>query len=160
VLVEGVDRNHFQMDMLDLLVFGVRGDQLAEGRVMKFGLGFLVELGASMSDVLQGFFIFSVLPKLLRISLFSELVSCSLRSLLALISMQAKERVKRRSMSIPIQITDHHKELDSNYILLLTSNSIERDAVNRILHNRCDADIGRSTRGCKIGFSPDDWRSM
>lgn len=55
-------------------------------------------------------------------------------------------------MSIKIQIENHANELDANYILLLTSNAIERKAVNNVLHKLCEADVGRDTRGCNIGF--------
>ncbi|MFM0405017.1 hypothetical protein [Paraburkholderia aspalathi] len=55
-------------------------------------------------------------------------------------------------MAIRIQIRNHREALDANYILLLTSNSVERAAVNEILRNTCEADVGRDTRGCNIGF--------
>jgi nucleoside phosphorylase len=55
-------------------------------------------------------------------------------------------------MSATIQVRHHKEALDHNYILLLTSNSTERAAVNGIMRNCRNADVGRSTRGCKIGF--------
>jgi nucleoside phosphorylase len=55
-------------------------------------------------------------------------------------------------MSITIQIRSHAQELDGNYVLLLTSNSVERDAVNGIMDSLRDADVGRATRGSRIGF--------
>ena len=54
-------------------------------------------------------------------------------------------------MSATIHIRNHHKALDENYVLLLTSNKVERAAVNKVLQNVCDADIARNTRGCNIG---------
>ena len=63
-----------------------------------------------------------------------------------------EELDKELPMPITIEIETHSNVLDGNYILLLTSNSVERLAVNKILTNLCDADLRRDTRGCNLGF--------
>lgn len=50
-----------------------------------------------------------------------------------------------------IQIRRKTAALDGNYILLLTSNSEEKKAVNAVLRNRRDSDIGIESMGCSLG---------
>ncbi len=49
-----------------------------------------------------------------------------------------------------IQIARQTPALDDNYILILTSNSEEKKAVNTVLRNRCEANIGIDTTGCSL----------
>ena len=51
-----------------------------------------------------------------------------------------------------IHIVRHTQALQDNYILLLTSNSEEKKAVNAFLLNRRSADVAQSTTGCSLGI--------
>jgi len=55
-------------------------------------------------------------------------------------------------MSTEIDVRRHCDALDKNYVLLLTSNSVERACVDRVLQSARTADVGRDTKGCGIGF--------
>lgn len=55
-------------------------------------------------------------------------------------------------MNHVIQIARQAAALDENYILLLTSNSEEKKAVNAVLRDRHAADIGIKTSGCSLGI--------
>lgn len=54
-------------------------------------------------------------------------------------------------MNHVIQVRRQASALDENYILLLTSNSQEKKAVNSVLRNRRAADVGIETSGCSLG---------
>ncbi|WP_053397293.1 MULTISPECIES: 5'-methylthioadenosine/S-adenosylhomocysteine nucleosidase family protein [Vibrio] len=51
-----------------------------------------------------------------------------------------------------IQITDYYDVLNENYILICTSNSVEKDAVNNLLTNRRELEVNLNTSGCSIGL--------
>ena len=51
-----------------------------------------------------------------------------------------------------IQITDYYDVLNENYVLICTSNSLEKDAVNRLLSNRRELEVDMNTSGCSIGL--------
>lgn len=51
----------------------------------------------------------------------------------------------------PIHILSSKAALDANYILILTTNSIERDAVREILQDEAPAEIARRNLGARIG---------
>ncbi|WP_416242807.1 hypothetical protein ACLSSQ_11925 [Azospira sp. APE16] len=50
-----------------------------------------------------------------------------------------------------IKIAHQTPALDENYVLLLTSNSEEKRAINAVLRDRRTADIGIETTGCSLG---------
>ncbi len=54
-------------------------------------------------------------------------------------------------MSHVIQIANQDLALNENYVLILTSNSVEKAAINEVLRNRRTADIGIKTTGCSLG---------
>lgn len=54
-------------------------------------------------------------------------------------------------MDYVIQISRQSPALDKNYLLLLTSNSEEKKAVNAVLRNLRTAEIGCETAGCSLG---------
>jgi nucleoside phosphorylase len=58
-------------------------------------------------------------------------------------------------MTRDISIREHAPALDGGYILLLTSNSEEKKAINSILANARSATIGADTRGCSLGMVAD-----
>lgn len=51
-----------------------------------------------------------------------------------------------------IDIVAAREALNENYILVLTTNSVERDAVSKIMSNAVSAAVSRNTRGARIGF--------
>jgi hypothetical protein len=51
----------------------------------------------------------------------------------------------------PIHILSSKAALDNNYVLVLTTNSVERDAVRAILKNDAPAEIGKDNMGARIG---------
>lgn len=54
-------------------------------------------------------------------------------------------------MNHVIEITPQLTALDKNYVLLLTSNSEEKKAINAVLRSRRGADIGMETARCSLG---------
>jgi len=50
-----------------------------------------------------------------------------------------------------IKLENFKDTLNNNYILLITSNSIEKDAVNRILAPKTKVDLNLNCKGCYIG---------
>jgi nucleoside phosphorylase len=57
--------------------------------------------------------------------------------------------------NITIDIRHYGPALNNNYVLILTSNSIEKEAVNHIIDKHCAATTGVPDRGCRIGFIND-----
>lgn len=54
-----------------------------------------------------------------------------------------------------INVSQFRLALDQNYVLLLTSNSVEKAAVDNIIEKRTRAFFENSDRGCSIGFIGD-----
>ncbi len=54
-------------------------------------------------------------------------------------------------MNHVIQINRQAQALNDNYILILTSNSVEKEAVNALLRDKRTATIGIETAGCSLG---------
>lgn len=51
-----------------------------------------------------------------------------------------------------IDIKNYFDALNENYLLVVTSNSIEKNAVNRLISNRQNITVHLSTSGCSIGL--------
>ena len=54
-----------------------------------------------------------------------------------------------------IKLQNHFDILDDNYVLICTSNKIEKDAVNRIINHRHELEANMNTLGCSIGLLND-----
>lgn len=54
-----------------------------------------------------------------------------------------------------INIQDYYEVLSDNYVLICTSNSIEKEEVNRLLINKRELEINMDTTGCCIGLLAD-----
>jgi len=54
-------------------------------------------------------------------------------------------------MKKEIVLHNYKDVLDGRYLLLVTSNSVEKKAVNRLIQNACNLELPFSTRGCRIG---------
>jgi len=54
-------------------------------------------------------------------------------------------------MAHPLDVMTAKEALDTNYVLLLTTNSTERDAVREVIGQSADLVVHRDTRGSKIG---------
>lgn len=51
-----------------------------------------------------------------------------------------------------IRLDNFQDTLTDNYILLLTSNSVEKDAVNKVLIPKTKIDLDLNDKGCYIGL--------
>lgn len=55
-------------------------------------------------------------------------------------------------MASAIRIKNYKASLSENYVLVLTANSVERDAINGVLTRKHRADVGLDTLGVTLGF--------
>jgi nucleoside phosphorylase len=49
-------------------------------------------------------------------------------------------------------LEDYKKNLDGNYILILTSNNKEKEAINKIINNKVSIRINKSNKGAYLGM--------
>lgn len=56
-----------------------------------------------------------------------------------------------------INISDYYDVLNNNFVLVCTSNDIEKEAVNKVLTNRQNLEINMNTAGCSIGMLSDQF---
>jgi len=57
-----------------------------------------------------------------------------------------------KGANLNIEIQNYVDALNDNYLLIVTSNSIEKNAVNKVIANRKNLTVHMSTGGCSIGL--------